>query len=137
MLADLLGKTVQFTDLPPEQARDQMIQYGMPGPLADAVIASMGSPRLGHGKTPLPTVEQVTGLRPRGFRDWADSAPGRLRHSRCELVAGVHRPSLTPRREAAPLPLPPLPTRTRSRSGPAASGCWTAGRTPTVKPKAG
>jgi uncharacterized protein YbjT (DUF2867 family) len=71
VLADLLGKTVQFTDLPPEQARDQMIQYGMPGPLADAVIASMGSPRLGHGMTPLPTVEQVTGLRPRGFRDWA------------------------------------------------------------------
>jgi (4-alkanoyl-5-oxo-2,5-dihydrofuran-3-yl)methyl phosphate reductase len=71
VLADLLGKTVQFTDLLPGQARDQMIQYGMPGPLADAVIASMGSPLLGHGKTPLPTVEQVTGLPPRGFRDWA------------------------------------------------------------------
>jgi uncharacterized protein YbjT (DUF2867 family) len=71
VLADLLGKTVRFTGLSAERARDQMIQYGMPALLADAVIASMGSPRLGRGQTPLPTVEDVTGLRPRGFRDWA------------------------------------------------------------------
>jgi (4-alkanoyl-5-oxo-2,5-dihydrofuran-3-yl)methyl phosphate reductase len=71
VLADLLARPLRVTDLPPAQAREELVQYGMPPVLADAVIASMGSPRNGYGQTPTPVVEQVTGGPARSFRDWA------------------------------------------------------------------
>ena len=71
VLADLLARPLHVTDLPAAQARAEMVQYGMPPVLADAVIASMGSPRNGYGQTPTPVVEEVTGVPARSFRDWA------------------------------------------------------------------
>ena len=43
----------------------------MPDVLANGVVGSMTSPLRGHGQTPTATVEALTGLAPRGFRDWA------------------------------------------------------------------
>lgn len=71
VLGDLLDRPVHFVDITAEQARDQMIRHGMPELLADGVIATMTSPLHGHNQTPLPTVEQVTGLPPRTFCRWA------------------------------------------------------------------
>jgi uncharacterized protein YbjT (DUF2867 family) len=71
VLADLLARPLQVTDLSAAQARAEMVQYGMQPVLADAVIASMGSPRNGYGQTPTPVVEQVTGAPARSFRGWA------------------------------------------------------------------
>lgn len=73
VLGDLLGRTVRFVDITAAQARDQMVSYGMPEALADGVIGTMTSPLHGHNQTPLPTVEQVTGLPPRTFRQWASA----------------------------------------------------------------
>jgi (4-alkanoyl-5-oxo-2,5-dihydrofuran-3-yl)methyl phosphate reductase len=71
VLAGLLARPLHVTDVPAAQARDELVQYGMAPVLADAVIASMGSPLNGYGQTPTPVVEQVTGVPPRSFRDWA------------------------------------------------------------------
>lgn len=73
VLSDLLGRPIDAVDLPAGQARDRFIGYGMDPVLADAVIASMASPLHGHGSTPTPDVERVTGLSARSFRDWATS----------------------------------------------------------------
>ncbi|WP_433185278.1 SDR family oxidoreductase [Actinoallomurus sp. CA-150999] len=71
VLAELLDRPIGVTVQTPEQSRDQMVAYGLDERLADATIAAMGSPLHGRGQTPLPTVEQITGLPPRTFRDWA------------------------------------------------------------------
>jgi uncharacterized protein YbjT (DUF2867 family) len=71
VLAGLLGRPLDFVGQTAEESRDQMVEYGFDPLLADAVVASMGSPLRGHGRTPLPTVRQVTGLAPRTFRDWS------------------------------------------------------------------
>ncbi len=41
--------------------------------LADGVIGTITSPLHGHGQTPLPTVERLTGLPTRDYRTWASS----------------------------------------------------------------
>jgi uncharacterized protein YbjT (DUF2867 family) len=70
-LAELIGHPITFVETSPEQARKTMVSYGMPDLLADAVIASMTGPLHGHGQTPMPTVEQVTGVPARNYRTWA------------------------------------------------------------------
>ena len=71
ILSDLLARPLRVTDLTAGQARDQFTGYGMDPELADAVIAAMAGPLQGHGCTPTPDVEQVTGIPARTFRHWA------------------------------------------------------------------
>jgi (4-alkanoyl-5-oxo-2,5-dihydrofuran-3-yl)methyl phosphate reductase len=71
VLSDLLGRPLHVADVTAGQARDQFTSYGMDPELADAVVATMAGPLEGHGCTPTPDVEQVTGIPPRTFRQWA------------------------------------------------------------------
>ena len=71
VLSDLLARPLHVADLTAGQARDQFTSYGMDPELADAVVATMAGPLEGHGCTPTPDVEQVTGIPARTFRRWA------------------------------------------------------------------
>ena len=70
-LARLLDRHVAFQEVTVEQAIHQFIGYGMSGELADAVVATMDSPRRGIGHRTYPTVQEVLGRAPRSFEDWA------------------------------------------------------------------
>jgi len=71
ILGEVLRRPLAFVEITPDDARAQLVHHGLPDLLARAVTESMTSPRHGHGRTPTSTVEAVTGLAPRGYRDWA------------------------------------------------------------------
>jgi uncharacterized protein YbjT (DUF2867 family) len=71
VLGEVLRWPIGFVEITPEDARTQLVQHGMPDLLADGVVGSMTSPQRGHGQTVTSTVEAVTGLAPRSYRDWA------------------------------------------------------------------
>jgi len=82
ILTEVLRRPITFTEITPDQARDQLVHYGMPDLLAEAVVGTMTSPQRGHGMTPTTTVETVTGLAPRPYRDWAFAHRGAFLHER-------------------------------------------------------
>lgn len=71
ILGTALGREIGVTDISPEAAREQMIQAGTPGPVADAVLATLAGAGTGPGARALPTIAELTGLLARPFRDWA------------------------------------------------------------------
>jgi (4-alkanoyl-5-oxo-2,5-dihydrofuran-3-yl)methyl phosphate reductase len=70
-LSAVLGRSLSLIDVPPEAAKQSMIDSGMPGGLADAVVATMAMAGSGHAAVVLPTVEEVTKRPARTFADWA------------------------------------------------------------------
>lgn len=71
ILGDVLRRPITLVDISADEAKAQLVHYGMPDLLAAGVVGSMTSPQRGHGQAPTSTVEAVTGLAPRSFRDWA------------------------------------------------------------------
>ncbi len=73
IIGDVVGGELHFQEVPPESAREQMIQF-LPEPVADALLASWAA-TVGGPAAVEPTVERITGRPPRSFRDWvADHA---------------------------------------------------------------
>lgn len=71
VLSKVLGKPVQFVDVPPEAARAAMLEGGMPPAYVDSLLDLLAAMRAGHTDVVLPTVPQLLG-RPAGtFEDWA------------------------------------------------------------------
>jgi hypothetical protein len=70
-LADLLGTAVRVNELQPEQAGERMIGYGMDPDIAEAVVATLGGPAHGIGKTPSAAVASITGRPAMTFHNWA------------------------------------------------------------------
>jgi (4-alkanoyl-5-oxo-2,5-dihydrofuran-3-yl)methyl phosphate reductase len=70
-LGQLLDRTLRLVEVPPEAARQRMLERGMAAELADAVLATQADGGSGPGARVLPTVEQLTGRPPRTFDDWA------------------------------------------------------------------
>jgi hypothetical protein len=66
-----LGREIGITEIPPEAARQRMIQAGTPAQIADAVLATLASAGTGPGALTRPAVRQLSGRPPRPFRDWA------------------------------------------------------------------
>jgi len=66
---------LRFVEPPAEAARAQMIKYGMPEPVADAVIARVLSDD-GSGAEVLPTVASILGRPPATFAHWAKAHTG-------------------------------------------------------------
>lgn len=69
ILSELLHRRIRLEAVPPEVMREAMAQQ-LGRKTADDLLEVMAH---GDGKDtgPLPTVEQVTGRAPRGFREWA------------------------------------------------------------------
>lgn len=72
ILSDVLGHTIEFVPVTPEQAAQQAIERGTPVPLAEAMQAlnEMFSARL-VGQI-ADDIENVTGTAPATFRDWCE-----------------------------------------------------------------
>jgi uncharacterized protein YbjT (DUF2867 family) len=71
MLGQALGREIGITEIPPEAARQRMIQTGTPAQIVDAVLATLAGAGTGPGALVHPAVRQLTGRPPRRFRDWA------------------------------------------------------------------
>jgi len=70
VFSHVLGKSVQFTDVPPEMAKEQMLNSGMPLEYADAVMNLMSVIRAGLSDRVSNTFEQLMGRKPMTFAEW-------------------------------------------------------------------
>src|SRR6266508_4275971 len=75
ILGENLGRSLRFVEPPAAAARAQMIKYGMPEPVADAVIARVLSDD-GSGAEVLPTVASILSRPPATFAHWAKAHTG-------------------------------------------------------------
>jgi uncharacterized protein YbjT (DUF2867 family) len=65
-----IGRKVSYVHVPPEYARKQMLAAGVPRWLADDMLILFASFREGYGAALSDAVKQVTGNRPRSFREF-------------------------------------------------------------------
>ena len=72
-LSEVIGRDIAYVDLPAEQFRANLAQAGLPDWLSDALVAMYQATREGHGATVTNTVEEVTGKRPRSYRQFAEA----------------------------------------------------------------
>jgi uncharacterized protein YbjT (DUF2867 family) len=66
-----IGKKVAYVHVPPEYARKQMQAAGLPRWLAEDMLTLFAACREGYGADVSTTVKDVTGQRPRSFREFA------------------------------------------------------------------
>jgi uncharacterized protein YbjT (DUF2867 family) len=69
-LGAIVGRTVEFIDVPPESARDSLRNAGTPEWHADGIIELMRAIRDGHLDTVSRDVERLTGRAPRSIDDF-------------------------------------------------------------------
>lgn len=77
ILGAALGRDIELVELSPEQAREQFAG-AIPGPVLDALMR-LWAGAVGRPAQVLPTVEQVTGHKPRTFAQWAAEHADRFR----------------------------------------------------------
>jgi uncharacterized protein YbjT (DUF2867 family) len=70
-IAHATGKPVAYVHLPPEYAKKQLLAGGMPRWLAEDMIVLAASFREGYGAGVTHTVQEITGEKPRTFRQFA------------------------------------------------------------------
>jgi uncharacterized protein YbjT (DUF2867 family) len=70
-LSSVLGKPVKFVDVPPEAARDGMLQAGIPPSYVDAILDLFATMKAGKADLVTDTIEKVTGKKPGTFEAWA------------------------------------------------------------------
>lgn len=70
-LSRVLGKPVRYVDVPPDAARQSMLQAGMPAWNADAVTELYGAFAGGNFDHTTDTVERLTGRPPITFEQFA------------------------------------------------------------------
>jgi len=71
ILADAIGRPLEYVSITDDAARTGMEHAGMPAFLIDALIPFAAFIRSGRAAQVLHTVEEVTGRPPLGFSDWA------------------------------------------------------------------
>jgi (4-alkanoyl-5-oxo-2,5-dihydrofuran-3-yl)methyl phosphate reductase len=76
ILADAVGRPIEYVPITDEVAREGMEKSGMPAYLIDALLPFASCVRNGKGERVLPTVEQVTGKKPLTFVEWASECKG-------------------------------------------------------------
>jgi len=70
IIAKVLGKPIQYRDIPPIAAKLFMLRTGMDKPLVNALMEMLGSLRRDEGAIVTDTVQQVTGRVPGTFEAW-------------------------------------------------------------------
>jgi uncharacterized protein YbjT (DUF2867 family) len=76
ILAAVLGRELRYVDVPPAVARRAMTDGGMPEDVADAVVALLATGLDPASAVVHPTVEELTGVPARSFRQWAQDHRG-------------------------------------------------------------
>lgn len=69
-ISKVLGKPIQYTDIPPIAAKLFMLKSGMDKTLVNALMEMLGSLRKDEGAIVTDTVQQVTDQIPRTFEAW-------------------------------------------------------------------
>lgn len=69
-LSAALGKPVKFVDVPPEAAKDGMLQSGIPAAYVDALLELMAVMKAGHTNVVTDGVEKALGRKPGTFDAW-------------------------------------------------------------------
>lgn len=72
ILAEVLGRSIDYIPEVPATTRARLKRYGMPPDLADAVVALLASAVEPWNAQPIPTVEQIIDQVPSTFRAWAE-----------------------------------------------------------------
>jgi uncharacterized protein YbjT (DUF2867 family) len=70
IMSEVLGKEVRFVDVTLDQAKEAMVGAGMPEKLADIMNELYSLGPAGHLSYVAPTVDEVTGHKPRDFRQF-------------------------------------------------------------------
>lgn len=73
VLAEVIGRRVDYVDVPPDQFRASLGGAGLPDWLVDALLALYQAIREGHSATVTNTVQEVTGRPARTYRDFAEA----------------------------------------------------------------
>ncbi|MFI6170065.1 NAD(P)H-binding protein [Nocardia sp. NPDC051052] len=71
VLAEVLGRPLEFVEVAPEQARRALLEHGVPADLADAIMALRATALAAFTSVVHDTVERLTGEPSRTFRQWA------------------------------------------------------------------
>jgi uncharacterized protein YbjT (DUF2867 family) len=72
ILSDVLGRTIDFVDVTPEQFAQESIEHGTPPPAAEALQNLNEMFRAGRAGVITDDIENLTGVAPRTFRDWCE-----------------------------------------------------------------
>jgi uncharacterized protein YbjT (DUF2867 family) len=72
ILADVLGRTIEFVDVTPEQLARESIERGTPVEVAGAIQELNELFRAGRAGVLAYDIENLTGTAPRTFRDWCE-----------------------------------------------------------------
>ena len=72
ILSDVLGGTIDFVDVTPEQLAQASIEHGTPVQLAEAMQNLNELFRAGRAGVIADDIENLTGVAPRTFRDWCE-----------------------------------------------------------------
>lgn len=77
ILSQVLGRTINYVDVPEDAARQGMQSAGMPDVIVNALLELYTSYKAGQAATVSPVIEQVTGKKPISFEQFAkDYASG-------------------------------------------------------------
>ncbi len=71
ILSQVLGRTINYVDVPEDAARQGMQSAGMPDLLVNALLELYASYKADQASTVSPAVEQVTGKTPISFEQFA------------------------------------------------------------------
>ena len=71
ILSQVLGRTINYVDVPEDVVRQGMQGAGMPEPTVNALLELYASYKAGQAATVSPIVEQVTGKQPISFEQFA------------------------------------------------------------------
>jgi uncharacterized protein YbjT (DUF2867 family) len=71
-LSEILGRTIDFVDVTPEQVAKEAIKKGTPVQLAEAMQNLNELFRAGRAGVIADDIENLTGVAPRTFRDWCE-----------------------------------------------------------------
>lgn len=76
ILAEALGRPLHYVDVPPHTARQSLIAHGLPAEVADGIMAVRAAGLDASLSVIHPTVERITGVPARTFRDWVERHRG-------------------------------------------------------------
>jgi uncharacterized protein YbjT (DUF2867 family) len=71
VLTKVIGKQVDYVDVPDAAARESMLGAGMPAPVVDALLEFTAMVRAGQGAMVTEDVKKLTGQPARSFETWA------------------------------------------------------------------
>jgi uncharacterized protein YbjT (DUF2867 family) len=79
-IGEVMGKALTFHEETPAAARQKMLNWGLPGPFIDGVLAYLAG-RVGTPEPVNQTIRDITGRAPRSFRSWVSENADRFRKS--------------------------------------------------------